>query len=198
MNSQYLDELAALNSLGALDGEDLGEFKRLAPNVTPEAQKEIASYENVAALISTVGLQLKVPSASLKEKLMKRIHEALAVERANEGPGSVKKGFSFIHSHEGEWMKHPVDGVMVKQLSFDEKKGYATLLMRVVPGTTYPEHNHSGPEECYVLEGTIRVGDNVLKAGDFHHAEPGTHHGEIVSDDGALLLLVVAVEDYLT
>jgi anti-sigma factor ChrR (cupin superfamily) len=70
--------------------------------------------------------------------------------------------------------------------------------MKVIPGTKYPEHNHTGPEECYVLEGSIRVGDNVLKAGDFHHADPGSHHGELVSDDGALLLLVVAAEDYLT
>ncbi|MEK9136553.1 MAG: cupin domain-containing protein [Bacteroidota bacterium] len=201
MNSKYLEELAALNALGALDGDDVTEFKRLAPNVDEETKREIASFEKVAALIATAGVLHKTPPALVKERLMKRVHESLAPEMTKEGPGvpgAQKKGFSFVYAHEGEWMKHPVEGIMVKQLSLDDKKGYATLLMRVAAGTKYPEHNHTGPEECYVLAGSIRVGEHVLRAGDFHHAEPGTHHGEIMSDDGALLLLVVAAEDYLS
>ena len=200
MNSIYLEELAALNALGALDGEDVGEFKRLSPNVNAMEQKEILEFESVAALMASIG-EARKPPIAVKERLMRRVREAVAAERAIEGPGRPTgrtQEFSFLYAHEGEWMKHPVEGVMAKQLSLDEKKGYATLLMKVVPGTRYPEHNHTGPEECYVLEGSIRVGNHVLQRGDFHHAEAGSHHGEIVSDDGALLLLVVAAEDYLS
>ncbi len=201
MNSQYLDELAALNALGALDGEDLVEFKRLVPNVTPEAQKDIASYEQVASLVAYVNAPPKTPRRAVKDKLMKRIHESFVAERSKEGPGflgNARQEFSFLYSNQGEWMKHPVEGVFVKQLSIDEKNRYATILMKVAPGTIYPEHNHTGPEECYVLQGSIRVAGHTLRVGDFHHANPDTHHGEIVSDEGALLLLVVAAEDYLT
>ncbi len=201
MNSQYLDELAALNALGALDGEDLVEFKRLVPNVTPEAQKDVALYEQVVTLIASVSVSLKTPRPTVKDRLMKRIHESFVADLSKEGPGplgAARQGFGFIYSNEGAWMKQPVEGVFVKQLSIDEKNRYATILMRVAPGTIYPEHNHTGPEECYVLQGSIRVAGHTLRVGDFHHADPDTHHGEIVSDEGALLLLVVAAEDYLT
>jgi quercetin dioxygenase-like cupin family protein len=200
MNSLYLEELAALSALGALDGEDVGEFKRLSPNVNADEKKEIVEYEQVAALVASAG-DLRKPSPSVKERLMKRVLESVAEERSKEGPGSPAEkspGFGFLNADEGEWMKHPVEGVMIKQLSLDEKKGYATLLMKVAPGTKYPEHNHTGPEECYVLEGSIRAGGRVLQRGGFHHADAGTHHGQLESDEGALLLLVVAAEDYLS
>ena len=37
----------------------------------------------------------------------------------------------------------------------------------------------------------------VLRAGDFHHADEHSEHGEITTTEGAEVLIVGAVEDYL-
>ena len=37
----------------------------------------------------------------------------------------------------------------------------------------------------------------VLRAGDFHHADADSDHGEIMTTEGAEVLLVGAIEDYL-
>ena len=79
MNSLFLEELAALNALGALDGEDLQEFRRLSSNVSAEEQKEIADYDKVASLLSQTVAGTQVPPLSVKEKLVTRIHEANVV-----------------------------------------------------------------------------------------------------------------------
>lgn len=72
MNSIYLEELAALEAVGALDGEDVGEFKRLAPNVSAGEQREIVEFQNVAALIALICEQRK-PPATIKQRLMNRV-----------------------------------------------------------------------------------------------------------------------------
>jgi quercetin dioxygenase-like cupin family protein len=72
-----------------------------------------------------------------------------------------------------------------------------TLLIKGEPGARYPAHRHSGPEECYVISGSLHVEGQLLRAGDFHHAEAGSDHGELWTDEGAVVLLVAAASDYL-
>jgi anti-sigma factor ChrR (cupin superfamily) len=101
-----------------------------------------------------------------------------------------------VRANEGRWLR-VVPGVTVKPLSIDPDRGTATILMTLEPGSHVPSHDHHGPEDSFVISGSCRIGTTYLAKGDFHHADAGTHHGEIVSDDGCLLLLVVDREDYL-
>ncbi|NIP78481.1 MAG: cupin domain-containing protein, partial [Gemmatimonadetes bacterium] len=51
------------------------------------------------------------------------------------------------------------EGISVKILRFDERQGRPpTFLLRFEPGASYPNHNHPGGEEVYVLEGEVRFG----------------------------------------
>jgi anti-sigma factor ChrR (cupin superfamily) len=68
---------------------------------------------------------------------------------------------------------------------------YATLLLDVDAGTRFPPHFHEGAEECFVLSGSLHTCGRHLKAGDFVHADADTHHGELYTEEGAQVLLVV-------
>jgi quercetin dioxygenase-like cupin family protein len=201
MDQEYLDELAALNALGALDGEDVAEFKKATERGDRDFAKLITAHERVADFISVSQNAFATPKPAVKERVMRRVRESLAKELSHEGPGeqtkSAEKNFLNVFANEGEWLKHPVAGVEVKQLSLNQERGYATLLMRVAAGTRYPQHHHSGPEECYVLQGDVHVGGHVFGQGDFHHADAGSDHGELFTESGCTLLLVVAASDYL-
>jgi len=80
VNSLYLEELAALNALGILDGEDLNEFRRLVPHMGEDVQHTIEDYARVASLIGHAASVVRIPSQGVKERLMKRIREGTARE----------------------------------------------------------------------------------------------------------------------
>jgi quercetin dioxygenase-like cupin family protein len=85
----------------------------------------------------------------------------------------------------------------MKVLSVNRAAGYMTLLLDVAPGTRFPAHHHAGAEECYVLSGSLYTWDRRMTAGDFLHADANTDHGELWSEEGCRVLLVVPPEDYV-
>jgi anti-sigma factor ChrR (cupin superfamily) len=101
-----------------------------------------------------------------------------------------------VRAGEGRWFDF-VPGVTVKPLSIDVERDTATILMMFEPGARVPAHDHAGAEDSFVISGSCRIGEAYLLKGDFHHADAGTTHAEIVSDEGCVLLLVVDREDYL-
>ena len=106
-------------------------------------------------------------------------------------------GFSFRLAREDDWLPHPVPGIRMKVLAMNREQGYATLLLDVAPGTRFPAHHHGGDEECYVLSGSVFTLGRRLGPGDFIHADEGTDHSELWTDEGAQVLLVVPPEDYM-
>jgi len=100
-----------------------------------------------------------------------------------------------VRQDEGQWKVLPFPGVKMKTLSVDEERGTATILLSLDPGSSLPAHDHHGDEQSFVVSGSCRIGTIHLYQGDFHRAEAGSHHGDVVSDEGCLLLLVVDAED---
>ena len=48
-----------------------------------------------------------------------------------------------------------------------------------------------------MIRGSLVVEGQLLRAGDFHHAEGDSDHGELHTDEGVEVLLVAAASDYL-
>jgi quercetin dioxygenase-like cupin family protein len=48
-----------------------------------------------------------------------------------------------------------------------------------------------------VISGSVYTLGRRLGPGDFVHADAGTEHGELWTDEGARVLLVVQPEDYM-
>jgi anti-sigma factor ChrR (cupin superfamily) len=137
----------------------------------------------LAASVSTPGA---TPRAEVKSRLLARV-------RADADP----PGFSFRFEADNDWMPHPIPGIRMKVLAENRERGYVTLLLDVAPGTHFPPHHHSGAEECYVVSGTVLTCGRRLTAGDFVHADGDTDHGELFTDEGCRVILIVPPEDYL-
>ena len=128
------------------------------------------------------------PPAQVREQLMRRVF-------ADVPP--VPAGFAFSLAHSDRWYAHPVPGIRMRVLSMNRQAGYATLLLDVDPGVRFPAHHHGGAEECYVISGTVYTCGRRMGPGDFLHADGGTDHGELWTDEGAQVILVVPPEDYM-
>jgi quercetin dioxygenase-like cupin family protein len=97
---------------------------------------------------------------------------------------------------QGEWIETPMAGITMKVLSLDKARDSAVLLVRGEAGARYPAHHHSKAEECYVISGEVLIHGQLLKAGDFHHAEPDSDHDALYTPAGVEVLLVVSASDY--
>jgi quercetin dioxygenase-like cupin family protein len=143
-----------------------------------------------------------VPGAGVRQSLMRRIQADTVtplLDAARSGPEPVEgpAGFSFASSRNDEWMPHPVPGIRMKVLALNRARGYATLLLDVAPGTHFPPHHHGGAEECYVVSGSLFTCGRRLEAGDFVHADAHTDHGELWTEEGCRVILVVPPEEHL-
>lgn len=127
------------------------------------------------------------PRAGLRNLVLSRVSEEAA----------APPGFTFRFAADEHWLPHPIAGIRMKVLAINTAHGYATLLLDVAAGVRFPAHHHAGDEECYVLSGSVQTLGRRLGPGDFLHADAGTHHPELWTEEGARVLLVVPVEEVL-
>lgn len=176
-----LEALALADAVGALDADERAALEARVAQLPPDQQAHVASlYDVTLALASSVD-QVD-PSPRVRE----------AVMAATRAPGRFT-----VFAGDRPWTDTPLPGIQIQVLSVDKPRGVATMLIRARAGAVYPSHRHSGPEECYVIRGTVVIDGRVLHAGDFHHADAGSDHGDITTTDGAEVLIVGAIDDYL-
>jgi anti-sigma factor ChrR (cupin superfamily) len=65
-----------------------------------------------------------------------------------------------------------------------------SYLLRFAPGAVLPAHHHPEDEECIVVDGILRIGNDLeLKPGGFHMAHAGAMHESSTSDTGCVIYL---------
>jgi anti-sigma factor ChrR (cupin superfamily) len=173
--------LALADAIGALDAAEQRELQARVAALPPEVREQVGHLYDVALTVVASVDDIR-PSAHVRDALMKSI----------ERPSSYT-----LTAREGEWFDPGIPGLRVKILALDRERDLATLLIRAEPGARYPSHRHSAGEECYVLRGSIHVEGRILHAGDFHHADALSDHGELWTEEGAEVLLIASATDYL-
>ena len=155
--------------------------------------RDAVEFDEVLSLAlaqSAATVESAMPGPDVKARLMASI---AGHGRAHAAPA----GFAFRYAAETDWRPHPVPGIRMKVLALNAGGGYATLLLDVAPGTSFPPHHHSGAEECYVLSGSLFTCGRRLGPGDFVHADGQTDHDELFTEEGCQVLLVVPPEEYM-
>ena len=65
-------------------------------------------------------------------------------------------------------------------LSYDDHKGEGSYLYKMEPNTSSKAHEHTGPEEFFILEGDLIDSDGyTYKKGDFVQLSSGSSHNSI-------------------
>jgi anti-sigma factor ChrR (cupin superfamily) len=179
--AHQMTELAAGYALGALTQHETRAFEEHLAEGCEICGDEVESFEQAASALGFAASEAEPPE-NLRAELVMRLN---GVEKL--APGS--QDFISIRASEGEW--HEVQaGVMLKQLYVDHASGIATSLVKMLPGTSLPPHEHSRPEQVYVLEGDCHIRGQRLGPGDYHRAETGSIHESTYTVDGTLFLLV--------
>ena len=185
---EEIRELAASYALGNLGVAEKKEFEELLRGRDGSIEKELKTFEEVVEYLFYDAGQQMEPDG-LEERLFAGIKKEKRRDKTDEG-------FLYVRSGEGEWVEI-MKGVKVKNLYRDPVKNYATLLVRMDPGTTFPDHVHADSEECYVIDGDLRMGGHVFGKGDYIRAEARSTHENISTKNGCFLLIAASEENEL-
>lgn len=117
--------------------------------------------------------------------------KARLLDRVRDPVSASKDALVTVPDAAGEWLETG-PGNSIKILRTDDES--MSMLVRLEPGTTFPQHYHPADEETYVIEGETYFGDIHLVAGDYHLAPKGTTHGEVRTETGCVLLIRKASE----
>jgi anti-sigma factor ChrR (cupin superfamily) len=178
------DELEALVLADAIGALDLDERKRLQARLdalTPQQRSEVAGlYDAMTPVALTLPQQ--EPPAHVRPHVL----------------AAARKPVRYtVWAVDAVWIDTGLPGIRARVLAVDKARSLVTLVIRAEPGAVYPPHGHHGPEECLVLSGSLVIDGRVLRAGDFHHADEDSQHGEITTTEGVEALIVGAIDDYL-
>jgi quercetin dioxygenase-like cupin family protein len=181
MIPEDIQALALADAIGALDPDERRELKARLAALPVEVRAEVAHLYDASVDIASSAVG-ETPSPGIRDSLIDRI----------AAPSNHT-----IAAADGAWVDSPVPGVRMKILAIDRARDRVTMLLKGEPGARYPAHRHSGPEECYVISGSVFIEGQILHAGDFHHAESESDHAESWTDEGVEVLLVASASDYL-
>lgn len=179
-------ELAALHALGRLEPERARGFQEHLESGCDVCVSEFRALAETAAQLP-LALREAAPHPSVREKLLARIQPKPV----------VPAGLHIVRSHEGAWEPTGFEGVSIKQLFADPAREEVTLLVRMAPGAAYPAHRHAGIEHCLVLEGDLRAGALILRAGDYQCADAESLHHVTTTEQGCLLLVIASQHNEL-
>jgi anti-sigma factor ChrR (cupin superfamily) len=180
MITEELEALVLADAVGAIDADERKDLQlQLAALSAEDALAVEQLYESVLGLASTV--ELVDPPPHVRERVM----------------ASVREPTRYVLDADADWGDSGLPGIRAKILAVDRGRGLVTLLLRAQPGASYPAHRHTAPEECYVISGSIEQGGRMLRAGDFVHADAGSDHDGITTSEGAEVLVVGAIADYM-
>ena len=181
MIPEDIEVLALADAIGALDADERRDLEARLSVQPFQVRAEVADIYDASVEVasSTVG---ETPSPGVRDALLARI--------------TALSNYT-ITAADAEWVETAVPGVRMKILAIDVVRDQVTMLLKGEAGARYPAHRHSGPEECYVISGSVMVEGQLLRAGDFHHAGGESDHAEAWTDQGMVVLLVAAASDYL-
>lgn len=90
------------------------------------------------------------------------------------------------------WKTTKFPGVEMKPLYVDRETGLLTVLLRMAPGATLPDHEHVEVEQTYVLEGRLEDKDGPEKGlsvgpGEYVARPAGSRHAAWTPEGGLMV-----------
>ena len=186
MNKEETVDLAMLYALGALSAEETASVDRMLEANDPMFESEIRAFRETAAM-TALALPESSPSPSVKSRLMAKIRPVEA----------IPPGMAILRGGTGKWRESGFPGIQFQLLHHDTQANLVTQLVRMAAGAVYPGHHHKMDEQCYVLEGSVKLDNMVLSAGDYGRADAQTDHHMMTTDTGCTVLLINCPHDEL-
>jgi DNA-directed RNA polymerase specialized sigma24 family protein/quercetin dioxygenase-like cupin family protein len=150
-------------------------------------ERELEMLLPIVAMFGAWPADVLRPNGSLSSRLAQRI--AALTRRPPVMPATPQWS-------EPAW-EEVAPGISCKLLAADNERHLVSMLVRLVPGGSYPAHTHAAVEELHLLNGELWIDERKLFAGDYNRGEPGKGDQRVWSETGCACVLVTSVMDVL-
>ncbi len=198
-------EQAALYAAGALAPHEAEAFEAQLAAGDEQALEALAELDAVVCALFDSVASVPVPeglsdavTGRVAEDARNAAHPTANPQIWRDWESDEQETALFVRrAADAVWEPTGIPGIETRRLFVDAPRNQMTMLVRMAAGTSYPRHVHAAPEECLVLEGDLHVGDEVLHAGDYQRAAPGSKHPVQSTEGGCLLMIVSSLSDEL-
>jgi len=99
----------------------------------------------------------------------------------------------FVDAAAMPWEKTVYEGVEVKTLLVDPETGLMTMLLKMAPDATLPDHEHVLIEQTYVMQGSLVCAEGECKAGEFVWRPAGSRHEAHAGPEGGFMIAMFQI-----
>jgi len=188
-----LDEQAMLYALGSLAEKEHQQFENCLQCPHSAAPAKLAAYTHLVGTISASLQPEKAPNPELRARIMAAIDPPVPADAPKDQVLPV--GITFLMQNEGPWHATPYPGVQLRELS-NASAEMAIFMLNLEPGTKFPDHDHHGSEDMYLLSGDLDINGKRMGPGDFMHSDPSTKHHDMYSPGGCQAIVVTSRKNY--
>ena len=150
-------------------------------------QRELETLRPIVESFVSWPTDVLRPSASLQKRLASRI----AAETGSDPVLPAARAWN-----EPEW-EEVAPEIFCKILATDTQHDRVTMLVRLMPGVSYPPHTHAGVEELHLLDGELWIEDRLLYPGDYNLSPRGASDQRVYSETGCTCVLITSPSDVL-
>jgi anti-sigma factor ChrR (cupin superfamily) len=178
-------ELVSLYALDCLPAAEAVPFEAHL-SACDECRRELEKVRSTVEGLVAWPTDLLRPPASMQQRLASRI----AAEAGSYGAPPAREW------KEPDW-EQVAPGIFCKILAADTDRDRVTMLVRLLPGVSYPPHTHAGIEELHLLDGELWIEDRLLYPGDYNYGESGASDTRVYSETGCTCVLITSPGDRL-
>lgn len=171
MDNNDPSELATLLALGLLP-EPEHDF---AAQTNSELAEAVQAYKAAFAALAYNAPVVPLP-VGLKQRLFATLDPALSPAPAATLEHLLKLPISVEQLTRLRWKPYQIPGIQIARLHIDKQKREVAYLMRAEAGISLPVHRHAEVEEILILEGDLRIDQNLYGQGDYIYSLPGSFH----------------------
>ncbi len=179
-------EAVSLYAVDALPSDEAVALEAHLPGCA-ECRRELEQLRSTVDSFVAWPTDVLRPAASLQERLARRIAAAT--------------GEDFVAPVAPRWQEpdweEVAPGIFTKILATDTERDRVTMLVRLLPGVSYPPHTHAGVEELHLLDGELWIEDRLLYPGDYNLGQPGGSDQRVYSETGCTCVLITSPSDVL-
>jgi len=99
----------------------------------------------------------------------------------------------FVDAAAMPWEKTVYEGVEVKTLIVDPETGLLTMLLKMAPGASLPDHEHVLIEQTYVMQGSLVCAEGSCTAGQFVWRPAGSRHEAHAGPEGGVMIAMFQI-----
>lgn len=202
LNRDQLTELAVLYAAGLLPAHEADEFE---DRLKAGDQAVIAEFRNIRPATDLIlrGTRPIEPTLIARSDLINALGLTKPVAPFSQEPAAADRiadpiaddvlSMVLLRAGEIEWQDLPTPGAKMRNLFIDKARGRATLLIKLEPGTAFPDHDHPDVEECLVLEGDLELGGKVMHRFDYMRIPKDGQHGTPRTINGCIVLVTCGI-----